>query len=219
MNAQLIVCNTSAINNETGVPEIEAIDLLASGEDANLPENRVSLGKMPMYQALGLSSMPCAPDEDNLSWAEGVAIRNVGGWNFVCVGARDHRCAKIYGNLQPGDTVLHCTGPEPAPQVLLKREKRQVALVTKDESDNMLLSMLDGKNKKYQLLVAGYLVEVSDENGINLVDKTGSAGIQIKDGLVSIYGTVVLGGRVPVGSVMGGVAAPGAPVPGVFVGA
>ena len=197
MNAKLVCLNTGAINQESGVPEVEAVDLLADGDGANLPENRTPLGKVPMYQALGVSSMPYAPDSDNTSWAEGVVIRNVGGWNMVCVGARDHRCAKIYGNLQPGDTVIHCTGPDPAPQVLLKREKRQAVVATKGSDGKQMLLQLDGKNDQVMISAFGLAFKLAYNDGkpqISCCSANGKNGITIGDECGHLFGTWVGGG-------------------------
>lgn len=51
-------------------------------------------------------------------------------------------------------------------------------------------------------------------------DENGGAGIQIKNGVVSIWGTVVLGGRTPFAPVHAGVGvgSTSVPSPGVFVG-
>lgn len=182
-------------------------------------------GNSQVFQGLGLSSMPYPKDEDG--YAEGIFARNCGGRDAICIGGRDTRSAKILGNLKPGDTVLHSTGPSQAAQVQLKEEKRQVVLVTKDADGFNQILTLDGANKKFQLSVNGAMFEIDPEGGITLTDASGGAGIRIANGQVNVFGRVVLGGGTPnpamaimlgVGQVPGPAAVLLTPAAGVFIG-
>ncbi len=85
-------------------------------------EDLEGFGECQVFQSLGISSLPYQKDENG--FAECLVMRNVGGRDAVCLGARDTRSAKIVGNLKPGDTVVHSTGPSEAAQLQLKEEKR-----------------------------------------------------------------------------------------------
>lgn len=196
-----------------GVPVVKASQPLTDDSDTE------PFGDVPLMQALGLSSAPWPASPEG--HCEGVVLGPIGGRDAVCVGARDTRTAAIIGNLAPGDTVVHSTGPQQAAQLQLKEAKRQAILSTKTTDGKTAVCGLDGLNNKFVTAIFGYMFEISEANGICLTDATGNAGIQIKDGTVSVFGTVVLGGRVPLAPVHSGVGAgpTSIPTPGVFVGA
>jgi hypothetical protein len=183
-------------------------------------------GECVPIQSLGISSMPWPKDENG--YAEAVFARNCGGRDAVCLGARDTRSSKIVGNLKPGDTVVHCTGPSQAAQLQLKEEKRQAVLVTKTFDDETMAVVLDGKNGKFQIAASGAMFEIDKDGGITLTDSTGKAGIRVANGQVNVFGTVVLGGGTPnpalkimlgAGPSTGGIATiPMFPAMGVFIG-
>jgi hypothetical protein len=183
-------------------------------------------GEIDVFQGLGLSSMPFPADEEG--HAEGVIVENCGNMNAVCIGARDTRTAKITGNLKPGDTVLHSTGPSQAAQVQCKEEKRQVVQATKNMRGETQATILDGKNEKYQVAVGGCMLECAD-GGWTFTDATGKASIIIRNGQINLVGRIVLGGLSPIpglsimlgpvaGSPGAGAAAPMFAAKGVFVG-
>jgi hypothetical protein len=208
----LVALGAAHIDKKSGLPLIQACNIHGDTEETE------NFGELPLYQCLGVTAMPSEPTEDNEDYAEGVMAFIDGRW--VILGGRDPRTAKIVGNMQGGDTVVHSTGPNQAAQLQLKEKKRQAALVSKDTTGTTMVFLMDGKNDKVQLAAFGHIFEMSKNNGICLVEKTGAAGIQIKDGLVSIFGTVVLGGRTPLAPVLGGLTGPAAaPAKGVFIGA
>lgn len=193
--------------------------LLAQCKGAPLSEDdsdATDYGAAPLMCALGVTAVPYPRTPEGA--AEGLVVTDVPGVDGVVIGARDTRTAGIVGNLKPGDTAVHSTGPQQAAQLLLKEEKRQAVLATKGTDGKQLLLLLDGNADKATLAAFGAVFEISKEQGIVMADATGKAGIQIKDGVVSIFGTqVVLGGRTPALPVLAGTP-PGAPVPGVFIG-
>lgn len=209
--AQFVRLGAAKLSETTKALVVQAFHQLSEDD----PNDVESFGEVDFWAALGLTAMPYPSDQNG--YAEGVMLRTASG-HLVCVGGSDTRTASIVGNLKPGDTVLHSTGPSQAAQVQLKEEKRQALLVTKDVDGQTLVSGLDGKKKQWSTLVDGHYLEASADHGICLIDKTGKAGIQIKDGVVSIFGAVVLGGRTPVAPILGGSPGTPTPIPGVFYG-
>lgn len=179
------------------------------------PDDAEDFGQLPMCCALGVAAMPYPATE--LGAAEGV-VESVPGVDGLVIGARDTRTAAITGNMKPGDTVVHSTGPEQAAQLQLKEAKKQAVLCTKGSDGRQVLVLLDGANDKLQIIAFGALIEMTSENGVVLTSETGGASIQLKGDTAIITATnVILGGRTPVAPVLAG-APPGAPAPGVFVG-
>jgi len=212
---ELVTLDAVTIDPDTKAPVIKATQPITDDEDVE------AFGDLPLMQCLGVSSAPWGKDEGG--YCEAAVARGVGGRDGVILGARDTRTNDIVGNLKPGDTVVHTTGPSKAAQLQLKEEKRQALLVTKTTDGKTAVCGLDGKNDKFSVALLGYMVEVSSANGICLVDKTGTAGIQIKDGIVSVFGTVVIGGRTPTAPLAmltppTYIAANAVPTPGVFYG-
>jgi hypothetical protein len=183
----IVILGTSSINDD-GVSTVQAVSPV--GDDDSDVE---SFGEIDQYQALGLSSAPWPKDADG--YAEGVILRNCGNRDALLIGGRDTRSGKIVGKLKPGDTVLHTTGPQQAAQVQLKEEKRTVSIVTKDSSGDGVLVNLDGTTDNVQIFAFGQAFQMSKSDGITLTD--GKAGLIIKDGVISLFGTVVLGGMTP----------------------
>ncbi len=150
-------------------------------------------------------------------------VGGVGGADAVIIGARDTRTAKIAGNLKPGDTVVHSTGPKQAAQLQLKEDKRQAMLVTKGSDGKQAMLLLDGKNDKVTIAAFGFVIDISKSSGtMSLMSPNGQNGIVISDSGTRIMGQIVhnLGG--PLSLAAGTAANIGAvglvPVPGVFVG-
>lgn len=188
-DAAIVVLGASHVTAD-GAPLIQAVIPIGNKNDDVEP-----FGEVASFQVLGLTSLPWPSTKEG--HAEGLVIVNVGGHDAVIVGARDLRTAKIVGKMGPGDVVVHSTGPEMAAQLQLKEKKRQVVLATKDSAGETMMIILDGKGDSAQVLAAGHAFKMSRKDGISLVDSSGKAGIQIKDGVVSIFGQIVLGGRVP----------------------
>lgn len=173
-------------------------------------------GLAPMMCALGLTAMPYpATDEGS---AEALVGDGIPGLDGVVIGARDTRTAKIVGNLQPGDTVLHSTGPQQAAQVQLKEKKRQAVFRTVDTRGKDMALVLDGKNDKVQLTAFGHMFEMN-RDAIVLTHR-GGATLVLDANLIALLSTVVLGGKTPFAPVHSGagVGSTSIPTPGVFVG-
>jgi hypothetical protein len=171
-------------------------------------------GQTLYMPCLGVAGRP-APANDAGS-AQAV-VAEVPGYSGVCIGAYDPRASKIFGKIGPGETAVFSTGDGYDSQILLKDQL--LAMIV----GNDMVTVMDRKKKQIAWAVGGYAGNVSEENGWLFLDKSGTAGIQIKDGCVYVFGQVVLGGRTPVTPVaMQAVGANGAaslPAAGVFIGA
>ncbi len=173
-------------------------------------------GDVPFMCSLGVTARPFPADENGT--AQGIIADDLPGIDGVCIGGRDTRTTKVFGNLSPGDTALHSTGPEEAAQVLCKEKDRQVAAVSKDSAGKNMIILMDGKNDKITISGFGQLIEMTRE-GISIAERGGS-GMLFQNGVAYVLGTVVLGGLTPFAPVHSGigVGVTSIPTPGVFVG-
>lgn len=147
------------------------------------------------FAGLGVTGMPYGPSGDD--GAEGVLLDRVGPYSGVIVAARDRRGAKIYGQLEPGDTVLHATGPDAKPQVLLKRKKRIAAVLTEDSQGKTLGLIFDGTEDTVTLTAFGQVIQITRDGGMHLCSRNGQHGLSIRDDGVHVRGNVILGGTTP----------------------
>lgn len=170
-----------------GVTLWQGITRLSDEDEADIEP----MGDGEIFQSLGVSSLPY-PSDDN-GRAEGLCARGVAGRDTCFVGARDTRSAEIVGALKPGDTVLHSTGPQQAAQVQCKEDKRQVLMATKDSADKTMLCMLDGSSNKFQLALAGMMLEF-DGSDKSITITNGKASILMQGSTIALDGDVILGG-------------------------
>jgi len=205
----LVKLGAAILDKLTGALLIQAKGGPVSETDDNAAPD---YGNAPNFSALGLTAMPYPETEDG--HAEGIVVE-VPGLDGAIIGGRDTRTAKIVGNLKPGDTVVHSTGPEQAAQLQLKEKKRQAVLRTIGTNGKDVAIVLDGRNDKVQVIAFGQMFEMTP-SGVSIVEK-GGAAILMGGGVVRLLGTVVLGGSTPIAPVHSGFG-PSAPSPGVFVG-
>jgi hypothetical protein len=180
------------------------------------PDDVEEFGDCDVFMGLGVTSRVWPRTDDGV--AEGVLLRDCGNTDGVIVGARDDRCAFVYGALADGDTAIHSVEPDAAAQVQCKAN-RQVMMVTKDSEGNNALINLDGKNDKIQLAIAGAVIQISKDDGISIVAPGGGASIMLKDDTIMLVAqNVMLGGTVPVASVASWVSggSPSVPMTTVF---
>lgn len=189
MDIEIVKLGASKLNGKTKSPQWQAVNDI-SEEDGDSED----FGDIDVLQGLGLTSMPWPAEGD--SYAEGALIRNCGNRNGICIGARDTRSAVALGNVRPGDTVLHSTGPNQAAQVQCKEDKRQVVLFTKDSAGKGMVIVLDGKNDQIQIQGFGMIFEMSKENGIK-IDTGKGASIMMDGEDVWINGNVHFKGIPP----------------------
>jgi hypothetical protein len=99
--------------------------------------------------------------------------------------------------MEPGDTVLHSTGPNQAAQLQLKERKRQAALVTKTKSGKTMAQILDGDLEKAQLIhPTGAIFEMDEKGDISLLNASG-CGFLIQGEHIHAVGTMVAGNGPP----------------------
>ena len=141
------VCTLGAAEvGATGFPLIQASNQITGNDD---PEG---FGETACYSSLGVTALPYPVTEEG--WCEGFVVRDAAGLDGVILGARDQRAASIYGNLQPGDSILHSTGPKLSSMVMCKEDRKQVVLRTKDSADKDMMIVMDGTDDK--IMVTGF---------------------------------------------------------------
>jgi hypothetical protein len=166
-------------------------------------------GDTNMAFALGFAAVPAPADDDGN--AQGFVLDDVPGQDGVCVGGVDERTTESYAELGPGETVMFATGKKYDSRVFCKDQ--MVAIIVGDDA----AVVVDRKAKKTTVTSNGCHWEQSEANGI--LFRAEGAEIQLKAGIVSIKGTIVLGGSVPVQPlIMGVTGITGVPTPGVFYG-
>lgn len=187
MRAEIVGLTSGKLATDTNLPKLEARAPLS-----NLDDDYEPFGELDGYQALGLTAMPFAADNDG--YAEGVVLTDVGNTDGVVVGARDDRCAHVYANLKPGETVIHSTEPEAKSQVRCSPDG-QVSIIVTDANGDTSAFLVDGKNVKVQIAIAEGLWEMSEENGLLMVAPGGKCSITMKDDTIMFVAkTVLLGG-------------------------
>jgi hypothetical protein len=186
-NADITVLGASKVTG--GVASVQAVVPLTNDVDDVEP-----FGDVDLFQGLGITALPYPADASGS--AEGVIIRNCGGRDAVCVGARDTRSAAIVGNMKPGDTVVHSTGPNQAAQLQLKEEKRQAVLATKDSRNRTMAFVLDGKNDDVQIAALGAVFKI-DKNGDFSFTNASGAGFSLIGDTLHINANLALPGMTP----------------------
>lgn len=196
-NALLVQCKSAPV----GVDDDEAPDF----------------GETAIFGAGCVTGVPWPKDARGS--AQGIIDESLPGTNGAVIGWRDTRVAKVVAELKPGEACLHSTGPEFDSRIFCKDQL--VAIVVGNDTT----ITVDRKNKKISIVGFGCNFSMSEAGGVAITD--GAAMIQIKGGVISLAGQVVLGGRTPLAPVLfsltpvvGVPAGPGpaAPAPGVFVG-
>lgn len=215
MSYELDVCNLTAgeLDSETNMLTIRAtVDITGiEGDDEHF-------GDLAVFGQLGVTALPAA--REGASRAEGVVIRGIAGSDGAIIGARDTRSASVYAGLKAGDTVLHATDAAAAAQFQAKANRQAIA-ATKDSSGNTMMVNLDGKNDVVQITAFGALFEINQkEDRVFITNPSGKASIIMAGGVISLVGTIVLGGTVPFAPIHSGPApTTSSPTPGVFAGA
>lgn len=187
--SELDIVDLGATRVERGNALWQGVTKVSEEDDDTEP-----MGEGPVFQGLGLSSCPWPTDDSGK--AEAVCVRSVAGRDTVYVGARDTRSSAIVGNLKPGDTVVHSTGPQQAAQLQLKEEKRQAALVSKNAAGKTMVFLLDGDADKAQIVLAGMIFEMDAKKKTG-VWSNGKASIILDGETIALDGLVVAGGTKP----------------------
>lgn len=189
MDIEIVKLGTSKLNDKTKATQWQAVN-----DVTEEPGDAESFGDVDVLQGLGLTSMPWPADGDG--YAEAAVVRNCGNRDGICIGGRDTRTAKALGNIRPGDTVLHSTGPNEAAQVQCKEEKRQVVLYTKDSTGKGVVVTVDGKNDQIQLVGFGMIFEMKRGSGIK-IQNDGGASILMQGSDIFLNGNIHVKGIPP----------------------
>jgi hypothetical protein len=172
--------------NDEGAPQIQVVKPV--GDETNDVE---PYGECDSMQALGVTAVPWPRDDKGK--CEAVVATGCGGRDAIIIGARDNRCAGIYGKLDSGDTCVHTTGPDEVAQLLLKQKKRAAALTCKDSSGGTMLVSLDGKNNEFQILAFGMGFKFTKGEGVTITNGEG-AQILMQGDRIYLIGKVMTGG-------------------------
>jgi hypothetical protein len=168
------------------------------------------IGSAPLMQALGVSSLPVGPSDDG--HADGIIMSPCGSYNAAIVGASDTRCADVYGELLPGDTCLHSTGPDSANRSRVFCKDGVLALLVGNDAT----MVFDRPNKTVSVVAFGHAVEVSDANGIYLAESGGSS-LRLSGGeAVLAASSLNLAGAVSIGNAAAQPIALAAPIASYF---
>lgn len=164
---------------------------IAVGNDNNDVE---PFGEPDVFQSLGIDSVPFPKTEEG--YAECLVLRDIGGKDAVCIGARDTRNNAFIGRMKPGDTSVHATGPAATAQCFLKNANKQAGLTVDDADKKSMMFLLDGKNKKSQWTARGAIFQIAEDGSIAITEK-GGAGMIFRDGKIFVVGALVLPGMKP----------------------
>lgn len=178
------------------------------------PEDKENFDGNP-FQPLGFVSLPYQKTDDGN--AEGTAFEGSGGVTTAFIGGRDTRCAGMYGNLVGGDASIFAPHPNQSSQLMLKGEKRQAVLLTRDKTDTMWMVTIDGEKEKIQIFAGdGAMLQYEKVSGWRLSD-SGGFGFTLNKGIMTFNCSVLNLTSAPKLPVRVGIAAVGgAAVPGVF---
>lgn len=215
-NYELTICNISSAEFD---PDTNASLVRATVDVTGEVGDDEHFGDLPVFGTLGVTSVP-APINDQ-GRAEGLMVRGLEGLDGAILGGRDVRSTRVYAALQPGDTALHATDAAASAQFQAKAN-RQAVIATKDSSGNTMTCALDGKNNKVQIAAFGALFEIDKaKDRVFICTPGGGASIVMSGSVISLVGTVVLGGAIPFAPVHSGagVGTTSIPSPGVFIGA
>lgn len=184
--------NTSKLSEESNLPVIQATVPITG------PDDYENFGEVASYQTLGVTTLPFPPNDDG--HAEGIIMRDVGGFNGAVVGARDERCAGVVASMKAGDTVLHATDPNAKAQVRCHADRR-VAAVTEDSEKKTMMLLLDGKEDKIQISAFGGIIELTKDS-LSLIAPGSQASITMSGDQITILGKVQIGGIAPTHTVL-----------------
>ena len=202
--SDLLDIGAASLDSKTNALLVQAKSTQVGKDSDDAPD----VGDAPMMCALGVTAMPYPADA--MGSAQGIKT-DVPGTNGIITAARDTRTADVTAALGVGETCVHSTGPGFDSRLFLKEKLAAIVV-----SDSMSI-VVDEKNKKITISCFGAHIEASKDGGCYM--SSGGAMIQVKDGVCTITGQVVLGGRNPIQPLlMGPSGVAGVPVPGVFAG-
>lgn len=160
------------------------------GEDEN-----DEISNTALFGQLGVTSRPY-PATDS-----GMAECLLDTISEVIISARDTRIASVVGNIEPGDTCVHSTGPEQNARIFCKENNKVIALLVKDKNGKDMGITIDGDNQKITMIISGTTVfEISTEAiiaAIKTPTSTSNSVLQIKPNNTTLSSGQVLVGPGP----------------------
>jgi hypothetical protein len=213
MKASIVMLGASTVTD--GVPTWQASSPVENDND-----DVESYGEIPVFCGIGFASYP-APKTD-AGWAEAIVLEGVGGLPAVVIGSRDTRDVGFLGRADGGDSFMYSTGANKAVQFRAQDKKRMGAIVVRDADGKDQIFLLDGKNKKFTLMLNGAAIQVDSEGDIAL-NGAGGAAITLEGGTINLNGEIKIPGMPPgmhlmAGPLTGVVGTVGAAVPVMGVG-
>lgn len=178
IDAEIVDLGFSKLDPDTGEQLVQGEAMLGSTFDDT-----------PVYSQLGFCAMPWPADDDGS--AQGVVLKGLSGLDGCCVGANDTRVGKkVFGEMAPGEACMFATGKDFESRIFCK--KRSVVIVVSNDA----VVVFDREQEKFQVAIAGHIIESSKENGISLAE-SGGAAVILKDGNLTLKGKTVFIGENP----------------------
>lgn len=184
IDIDVVTAGAATRNDKTNVSTVEVL------REAGLDGESEPLGNAPLFQCLGVTAMPAAPDDTG--HADVVVLTPCGPYQSAIIGGTDTRCADVAGKLKAGETAIHNTGGTAATRSRAFFKENAASIIV----GNDLVLMLDRKNSKITISGFGHMFEMSTVNGITLMTKGGKAAIHLQDnGTIDIMApTINIGG-------------------------
>lgn len=179
------ICTVGASEQNSSTSVLSAQCIGSASDDPTL-ESEAEQYQADVFGALGVTSMPYP--KDDTGYAEAYVDTTRG--NVIAM--RDTRVASIVGQMDPGDTVIHSTGPNQAARIFLKEDSGTVAIMGKNNGADFGL-ILDGATGKIQTVSADG--SVSEAGGASqTIAAGGKAWITVnEDGVQIVGGKITLG--------------------------
>jgi len=209
--AELLDIGAARLDAKTNTVLVQA----KSAQIGSTPDDAPGFDDTPIFGQLGVTAVPFGKDDRGN--AQAIGDENVPGHNAVITSVRDVRASQVVQEIAPGETGIHSTGPDFDAVALFK--KQLLALMV----GNDCAIVMDRENKRFSISCFGLHFEMSEANGVVFTDGQG-ATTQLKGGVNSQMGQIVLGGRNPVAPVcysptpVVGVTGSTVPALGVFIG-
>ena len=186
----------------TNVITINGKGVNLSDDPDNNTDDAEDFSDCATFGSLGVTSMPNAATD--AGQCQGLIARNLNCF----LGMRDTRAATVVGQLNPGDTCLHSTGPNQRARIFCKDDTNSVAILAADTDSNDMLFSLDGKNNVAMLQAFAALMQITkvgDSGEITIGNAKGFIHIDVA-GVITLAGTqVILGSGAPTGGAAMGV--------------
>jgi hypothetical protein len=180
---------------QTNVITINGKGVNLSDDPDNNTDDAEDFSDCATFGALGVTSMP-AP-ADSTGQCQGTIARNLNCF----LGMRDTRIADVVGQLQPGDTCLHATGPSHRARIVIKEATDSVTIMAKDKNGQDVIITLGALGLSMQCL--GNIFQ-QDETG-TVIGFKGNQIIINEQGITIGGKQVGLGSGPPIGGVVMGV--------------